>query len=104
MWIEGDNKLQSFDSREYGPIPIQMVQGKAIMRVRILKYKFIKKKKKKPLRSTNFFFPDMAINTTGTYLTMKLHVYTLRVLNRSEEDYPVILIGFSIPFFSVVNS
>jgi len=33
IWIEGDNKHQSYDSREYGPIPIQLVQGKAIMRI-----------------------------------------------------------------------
>ena len=28
IWIEGDNKDESFDSRHYGPIPIQLVQGK----------------------------------------------------------------------------
>jgi len=33
VWIEGDNKIQSFDSREYGPIPIQLIQGKAMIRI-----------------------------------------------------------------------
>ena len=28
MWIEGDCKLKSLDSREYGPVPIGLMLGK----------------------------------------------------------------------------
>lgn len=30
VWIEGDNKMNSFDSRNHGPIPMQLIQGKVI--------------------------------------------------------------------------
>jgi signal peptidase I, bacterial type len=30
VWIEGDNKMNSFDSRNHGPIPIDLIQGKVI--------------------------------------------------------------------------
>jgi mitochondrial inner membrane protease subunit 1 len=30
VWIEGDNKGNSFDSRNHGPIPMQLIQGKVI--------------------------------------------------------------------------
>jgi mitochondrial inner membrane protease subunit 1 len=30
IWIEGDNKGNSFDSRNHGPIPMQLIQGKVI--------------------------------------------------------------------------
>eukprot|EP00026_Physarum_polycephalum_P017628 Phypoly_transcript_18917.p1 GENE.Phypoly_transcript_18917~~Phypoly_transcript_18917.p1 ORF type:complete len:123 (-),score=10.93 Phypoly_transcript_18917:153-521(-) len=33
VWIEGDNKHQSYDSRAYGPIPVQLLQGKAVLRI-----------------------------------------------------------------------
>lgn len=28
VWVEGDNKNESFDSRHYGPIPIQLLSGR----------------------------------------------------------------------------
>ena len=30
VWIEGDNKDSSFDSRMHGPIPINLILGKVI--------------------------------------------------------------------------
>jgi mitochondrial inner membrane protease subunit 1 len=27
VWIEGDNKENSFDSRHYGPVPIHLISG-----------------------------------------------------------------------------
>eukprot|EP01112_Ceratiomyxa_fruticulosa_P001672 TRINITY_DN1183_c0_g1_i4.p1 TRINITY_DN1183_c0_g1~~TRINITY_DN1183_c0_g1_i4.p1 ORF type:complete len:157 (+),score=23.00 TRINITY_DN1183_c0_g1_i4:90-560(+) len=32
VWLEGDNKGKSHDSRNYGPIPSQMVRGKVVFR------------------------------------------------------------------------
>ena len=36
-WIEGDNKEQSFDSRQYGPIPKQLIKGKVFLSLYPLK-------------------------------------------------------------------
>jgi inner membrane protease subunit 1 len=33
VWVEGDNKSESLDSREYGPLPIGLIQGTVIFRV-----------------------------------------------------------------------
>merc|ERR1712037_445801 len=33
VWIEGDNKTTSVDSRDYGPIPMGLLQGKVVLRV-----------------------------------------------------------------------
>ena len=30
VWIEGDNKSNSFDSRNHGPLPIELIQGKIV--------------------------------------------------------------------------
>lgn len=36
VWLEGDNASNSSDSRNYGPVPIAMVQGRIIQRVRAI--------------------------------------------------------------------
>ena len=36
-WIEGDNKEQSFDSRQHGPIPKQLIKGKVLLSLYPLK-------------------------------------------------------------------
>ena len=36
-WLEGDNKAQSFDSRQHGPIPKQLVKGKVLLSLYPLK-------------------------------------------------------------------
>ena len=33
MWIEGDCKSQSLDSREYGPVPIGLMLGKVYWKI-----------------------------------------------------------------------
>ena len=33
VWLQGDNSSTSRDSREYGPVPLTMLQGKAIYKV-----------------------------------------------------------------------
>jgi len=33
IWVEGDNKDNSLDSRKFGPITKNLVQGKIIMRI-----------------------------------------------------------------------
>lgn len=32
-WIEGDNKVKSHDSREYGPIPLGLVIGRVLFKI-----------------------------------------------------------------------
>jgi mitochondrial inner membrane protease subunit 1 len=32
VWLEGDNPLQSTDSRDYGPVPLGLVRGKIVLR------------------------------------------------------------------------
>lgn len=33
LWVEGDNSLNSFDSRQYGPVPASLVVGKVVCRI-----------------------------------------------------------------------
>ncbi len=33
VWVEGDNAVLSLDSREYGPVPISLIQGSLIGKV-----------------------------------------------------------------------
>jgi len=33
VWIEGDNSPNSTDSRMYGPIPVGLVRGRAVLRL-----------------------------------------------------------------------
>lgn len=33
VWLEGDNKENSTDSRSYGPVPLGLVRGRAVCRV-----------------------------------------------------------------------
>lgn len=33
VWLEGDNSMQSNDSRHYGPIPLALLKGRAIARI-----------------------------------------------------------------------
>lgn len=35
IWIEGDNLSKSRDSREFGPVPIGLIQGKVIRKVKL---------------------------------------------------------------------
>lgn len=39
-WLEGDNRVTSRDSREYGPAPIALLEGKAIFAFRLWPPKF----------------------------------------------------------------
>jgi mitochondrial inner membrane protease subunit 1 len=32
VWLEGDNPLQSTDSRDYGPVPLGLVRGRIVLR------------------------------------------------------------------------
>ena len=34
VWVEGDNKAVSIDSRIYGPLPVNLISGKVLVRVR----------------------------------------------------------------------
>ncbi|CAI5744731.1 unnamed protein product [Peronospora destructor] len=44
VWLEGDNKHDSHDSRYYGPVPCALVQGRVVMRIwPINQLKWIKK-------------------------------------------------------------
>ncbi|GAB9467676.1 hypothetical protein Gpo141_00005013 [Globisporangium polare] len=33
VWLEGDNKHDSHDSRYYGPVPYALIQGRVVMRI-----------------------------------------------------------------------
>ncbi|KAA0189129.1 hypothetical protein HAZT_HAZT007030 [Hyalella azteca] len=33
VWLEGDNKLNSTDSRAFGPVPFGLVRGRAVMKL-----------------------------------------------------------------------
>lgn len=33
VWLEGDNKPQSFDSRDFGPVPLNLLEGKVIFKI-----------------------------------------------------------------------
>lgn len=33
VWLEGDNKSNSTDSRDYGPVPIGLIRSKAVCRI-----------------------------------------------------------------------
>lgn len=33
VWLQGDNTLNSTDSRHYGPVPYALVNGKAFLKV-----------------------------------------------------------------------
>jgi inner membrane protease subunit 1 len=33
VWLEGDNKLNSTDSRDYGPVPLALIEGKVVCRI-----------------------------------------------------------------------
>lgn len=35
VWLQGDNTLNSTDSRDYGPLPYNMMLGRVICRVRL---------------------------------------------------------------------
>ena len=39
MWLEGDNPLNSTDSRQYGPVPWALLQGRALFKVQPLPQK-----------------------------------------------------------------
>uniref|UniRef100_A0AAV1TUS0 Mitochondrial inner membrane protease subunit n=1 Tax=Peronospora matthiolae TaxID=2874970 RepID=A0AAV1TUS0_9STRA len=44
VWLEGDNKRDSHDSRYYGPVPRALVQGRVVMRIWPLdQFKWMKK-------------------------------------------------------------
>jgi inner membrane protease subunit 1 len=33
MWLQGDNLNVSRDSRDYGPVPLGLVKGRAVLQV-----------------------------------------------------------------------
>lgn len=33
VWVEGDNKKRSYDSRNFGPVPYGLIRGRAIYTV-----------------------------------------------------------------------
>ena len=35
VWLQGDNTLNSTDSRHYGPVPYALLKGRAIVRFRV---------------------------------------------------------------------
>ncbi len=36
VWLQGDNALNSTDSRHYGPVPYALIRGRAFLKVRLL--------------------------------------------------------------------
>ena len=34
VWLQGDNPANSTDSRHYGPVPLALVQGRVVLKVR----------------------------------------------------------------------
>ncbi len=40
IWVEGDNKFNSFDSRNHGPLPLCLVKGKVLCSLYPLKSSF----------------------------------------------------------------
>ncbi|RDX79897.1 Mitochondrial inner membrane protease subunit 1, partial [Mucuna pruriens] len=36
VWVEGDNKYKSYDSRKFGPVPYDLIQGKIYRHLKIL--------------------------------------------------------------------
>lgn len=38
VWLQGDNKLNSIDSRTYGPVPMALIQGRAIFKFKRTPY------------------------------------------------------------------
>lgn len=34
VWLQGDNALNSTDSRSYGPVPYALIEGRAFLKVR----------------------------------------------------------------------
>lgn len=41
VWIAGDNAAWSRDSREYGPVPMALVRGRIVARVRAARSRFL---------------------------------------------------------------
>ena len=35
VWLQGDNTLNSTDSRNYGPVPYALLKGRAFLRLRV---------------------------------------------------------------------
>lgn len=35
VWLQGDNTLNSHDSRQFGPVPYALLKGRAIVRLRV---------------------------------------------------------------------
>lgn len=33
VWLEGDNKARSLDSKTYGPVPIGLTEGRVVVRL-----------------------------------------------------------------------
>ena len=33
VWIEGDNAKTSLDSRQYGPLPVALIEGKVLCKI-----------------------------------------------------------------------
>ncbi|GLE03259.1 hypothetical protein PINS_up019185 [Pythium insidiosum] len=48
VWLEGDNKHDSHDSRYYGPVPYALLQGRVVMRIWPLNKLMIMKKQSVP--------------------------------------------------------
>ena len=36
VWLQGDNYINSTDSRHYGPVPYALLQGKVVLKVGLL--------------------------------------------------------------------
>ena len=55
MWLEGDNRLSSYDSRDHGTIPLPLVQGRVWYKVRGALYLEIKTLQSSKLSVKNVF-------------------------------------------------
>jgi mitochondrial inner membrane protease subunit 1 len=50
IWLLGDNPLNSHDSRHYGPVPMSMLKGRVVRKIRLLEFPNLvqKVKREKP--------------------------------------------------------
>lgn len=65
VWLEGDNTMNSSDSRTYGPIPAALVVGRVLARVWPLRGNAIMQRGARPLPPPNEPFSGSTILPTG---------------------------------------
>ena len=101
VWVEGDNKAVSIDSRIYGPLPVNLISGKVLVRVRAAMIAARQRDSAHQMAPTVAGYMAAATSTTDRPDTCQRSTLNILTHSHSHTHDSIAYIIHSIPFHAI---